>query len=285
MWGQVLLLPCPPDEFPVNMRIASPAPCLCLNSAGGAPGGGLGCTAPGAELGRLLGSLRTLCSCWPRFLINGTCAPPAVRGPSLRTDQREKPGSVFATEQDKQYRSPASFSPKPARYVRPRAVFPLFLGPPGLPPWLFPFLAKPPGWAARRRQQLQPESPLYPVPDKDAPLDLCPAGMRSSPTANWRGWSRGVGLVSGAETFLPTAVPAPTGPPRRPGSCQPTLLGTCFLPGTEPTPCYPPSGTAPLSGKSFLVLFEEQSCSFLPSVMRKHSVEFGIAASRNPGCL
>lgn len=60
--------------------------------------------------------------------------------------------------------SPASFSPQPAQYVRPRAAFPCYPGPPEPPSCLlFPFLAKPLCSADGMRQRLL-ESSFYPVP-------------------------------------------------------------------------------------------------------------------------
>lgn len=92
-------------------------------------------------------------------------------------------------------------------------------------------------------------------------LGLFPAGVRR----NWGGrggaWQS---RLASSQTKQPALSPRPQ---RRPGSEQPSLLSpppqTLFPPRDGINTLFVPSRSAPLSGKSFLVLFEEQNCSFL----------------------
>lgn len=87
------------------------------------------------------------CSSSSRFLFSGMPAHPAVRGPVLRADEREKAVNVFATEQDKQYPEPCFFLPAASLLRQATRCLPLFLGPQA-PLLVFPFLS----WPSRLAQ-------------------------------------------------------------------------------------------------------------------------------------
>lgn len=93
------------------------------------------------------GSLWATCSSSPGFLFSGMPAPPAVRGPVLRADERATAVNVFATEQDKQYPEPCFFLPAASPLRQATGCLPLFPGP-RAPLLVFPFLS----WPSRLAQ-------------------------------------------------------------------------------------------------------------------------------------